>query len=61
MSVPLETLTAVPRRILASGGQAKVPALWGAMRLLRPTTLITDEFAAAALLERAAPGKEDAS
>ena len=54
MSVPLETLAAVPRRILASGGQGKIPAMWGAMQLLRPTTLITDEFVAAALLQRAA-------
>lgn len=50
MSVPLATLKAVPARIIASGGLHKVPALLGALRLFSPTTLITDEHAADALL-----------
>jgi DNA-binding transcriptional regulator LsrR (DeoR family) len=54
MSVPVETLKGVPQRILASGGIAKVPALLGALRLVRPTTLITDEHAARALIQLAA-------
>lgn len=53
MCVPLDTLAAIPARILASGGVHKVPALLGAMRLLKPTTFITDEHAAAALLQLA--------
>jgi len=52
MSVPVETLRAVPQRILASGGAHKVEALLGALRLVAPTTLITDEHCARALLAR---------
>lgn len=54
MSVPVETLRAVPQRILASGGAAKVESLLGALRLVAPTTLITDEHCARALLALAA-------
>jgi DNA-binding transcriptional regulator LsrR (DeoR family) len=54
MSVPLDTLKTIPHRIIASGGTHKVPALLGALRLFNPTTLITDEHAAAALLKLAA-------
>ncbi|MEO7241578.1 MAG: sugar-binding transcriptional regulator [Variovorax sp.] len=50
MSVPVETLKAVPQRIVASGGAAKVESLLGALRLIKPTTLITDEHCARALL-----------
>jgi len=53
-SVPLDTLKAVPTRIVASGGPQKVQALFGAIRLFNPTTLITDEHTAAALLKLAA-------
>lgn len=55
MSVPVETLKAVPQRIVASGGANKVEALLGALRLIAPTTLITDEHCARALLALAAP------
>lgn len=50
MSVPVETLRAVPQRIIASGGLKKVQALRGALRLVPPTALITDEHCARALL-----------
>ncbi len=50
MAVPVETLRAVPQRILASGGAQKVEALLGALRLISPTTLITDEHCARALV-----------
>lgn len=50
MSVPVETLRAVPQRVLASGGGQKVEALLGALRLIAPTTLITDEHCARALM-----------
>lgn len=53
MSVPVETLKAVPQRILASGGVGKAEALLGALRLMKPTTLITDEHAARALIKLA--------
>ena len=53
MSVPVETLKAVPQRILASGGTSKAGALLGALRLIKPTTLITDEHAARALIKLA--------
>ena len=39
-----------PLRILASGGTEKIAALRGAMALIRPTVLITDEASASALL-----------
>ena len=50
MSIPLHTLRSVPSRVLVSGGADKTEALVGAFRLLRPTTLITDEITAEALL-----------
>jgi DNA-binding transcriptional regulator LsrR (DeoR family) len=53
MSVPVDTLKAVPQRILASGGVGKAQALLGALRLIQPTTLITDEHAARALVKLA--------
>lgn len=51
MSAPIPTLCDAPARIIASGGAAKVTALRGAMALIRPTVLITDEATAAALLD----------
>jgi DNA-binding transcriptional regulator LsrR (DeoR family) len=60
MSVPVETLKAVPQRILASGGTSKAEALLGALRLIKPTTLITDEHAARALIKLAGQAAEPA-
>jgi deoxyribonucleoside regulator len=51
MSVPLDVLRAVPRRIMVSGGKAKAAALRGAIRLTACNVLITDEAAAQALLD----------
>lgn len=51
MSAPIATLCQAPERILASGGVSKVAALRGAMALIRPTVVITDEATAAALLD----------
>ena len=53
MSVPLDSVRAAPVRIIASGGSQKINALLGAIRLLAPTTLITDEHAASALIKLA--------
>ena len=50
MSVPVDMLRAVPQRIISSGGANKVQALLGAIKLVAPTTLITDEHCARALL-----------
>lgn len=46
MSVDVERLRKAPIRILTSGGPEKVEALVGAMTLLSPTVLITDEESA---------------
>jgi DNA-binding transcriptional regulator LsrR (DeoR family) len=50
MSAPLETVAGAPIRVMAAGGAAKIEALRGAARLLRPTTLVTDEATARTLL-----------
>ncbi|THD45878.1 MAG: hypothetical protein E7774_07125 [Bradyrhizobium sp.] len=49
MSVPLEAVAAAPIRVLAAGGAEKIAALRGAARLLRPTTIVTDEITARTL------------
>jgi len=59
MAVPIETLSATPLRILASGGPHKAKAILGAMRALKPTALITDEMTARAVLQLA--GKAETS
>jgi DNA-binding transcriptional regulator LsrR (DeoR family) len=49
---PME-LRRAPKLVLASGGWRKVTSILAAIRLLRPTVLITDEGAAEGLLARA--------
>lgn len=56
MSVPLATLAQAKRRIIASGGVDKAEALLGALRLAKPTVLITDEHAARRVLALAKAG-----
>ena len=51
MAVPLKTIANTPKRIIASGGLRKAEALLGAIRLIHPTVLVTDEFAARRILE----------
>ncbi len=46
MSVPMDAVRAAPIRVLAAGGSHKLSAIEGAIRLLRPTALVTDEFTA---------------
>jgi DNA-binding transcriptional regulator LsrR (DeoR family) len=53
MSVPVETIRSIPRRVLTSGGAEKTIALLGAMKLIRPTVFVTDERTAAELLAAA--------
>jgi DNA-binding transcriptional regulator LsrR (DeoR family) len=51
MSVDVERLRRAPLRILTSGGPEKIEALLGAMNLIAPTVLITDEESARRVLE----------
>jgi DNA-binding transcriptional regulator LsrR (DeoR family) len=51
MSVEVDRLRKAPIRILTSGGQEKTEALLGAMNLIAPTVLITDEQSARRMLE----------
>jgi DNA-binding transcriptional regulator LsrR (DeoR family) len=51
MSVDVDRLRKAPIRILTSGGQEKIEALLGAMNLIAPTVLITDEESARRMLE----------
>src|SRR5277367_2316115 len=53
MSVPIESVRAAPIRVLAAGGAHKQAAIAGAIRLLKPTTLVTDAATARRLTERA--------
>ena len=54
MSVSIPQLLRTPTRILTSGGPEKVDAILGALRMISPTVLVTDEVTAGALLARAA-------
>jgi DNA-binding transcriptional regulator LsrR (DeoR family) len=56
MSVPLDIVKKVPVRVMAAGGASKVPALAGALKIIKPTVLITDEYTAKDVLKLAAPG-----
>jgi DNA-binding transcriptional regulator LsrR (DeoR family) len=49
MSIPLSVIGDAPIRILAAGGPEKIAAIAGAIKLLRPTALVTDEASARAL------------
>ena len=51
MAIPMSTLCQVPERIMVAGGDDKAIAMLGALRLLKPTVLITDEAAAAQILK----------
>jgi DNA-binding transcriptional regulator LsrR (DeoR family) len=46
----------VPVRVLAAGGANKVQALAGALQMVKPTVLITDEYTARDLLKLAGRG-----
>ncbi|ERM00387.1 hypothetical protein Q644_05015 [Brucella intermedia 229E] len=54
MSAKIESLQKTPQRILTSGGKEKIAALLGAIKLLKPTVLITDEESAAQMLREMA-------
>src|SRR5690606_31299152 len=59
MSVEVDRPRRAPMRLLTSGGQEKVEALLGAMNLLAPTVLITDEETARRMLEAHAAVAQD--
>lgn len=59
MSIPINTIAATPNRILVAGGDDKIDAMIGAFALVRPTVVITDEFSARALLDRASNARQD--
>ena len=46
MSVPMSAVRAAPIRVLAAGGAHKLAAIEGAIKLLGPTALVTDETTA---------------
>ena len=50
MSMPIEKLRQVPRRVMISGGNEKIEALIGAMRLVNGNVLVTNESTARGLL-----------
>jgi DNA-binding transcriptional regulator LsrR (DeoR family) len=52
MSVPMKAVRAAPIRVLAAGGVQKLAAIEGAIKLLRPTALVTDEITARNLTKR---------
>lgn len=58
MSVDVDRIRRAPLRILTSGGPGKVDALLGAMRLVEPTVLITDEESARRMLSAKQPLSE---
>ena len=58
MSMPIERLRGVPRRVLISGGNEKLEALLGGLKLVGANVLITNEATANALLRRTAVASE---
>ena len=50
MSIDIDRIRRTPLRILTSGGREKADAMVGAVKLIRPTVLITDEYSARRLL-----------
>lgn len=50
MSVDVDVILNTPVRLLSSGGPEKIEALYGAIKLIRPTIFITDEQTALTLL-----------
>ena len=49
MSIPIDSLRKAPARVVVAGGADKVEAIVAACRLLKPTTLVTDEATARAM------------
>ena len=58
ISMPLERLKRIPKKILISGGQEKIEILKATIASIHPSVLITDEVTARSLLE---PGRSRAT
>ncbi|WVT77933.1 sugar-binding transcriptional regulator (plasmid) [Sinorhizobium chiapasense] len=58
ISVNLERLRRTPERVLISGGPEKLEALRASLVTIKPTTFVTDEQTAGALLNLVAAGPE---
>lgn len=56
MAVSPQTILSVPHRIMASGGLDKARAIHAALKLFKPTVLITDEVAATRILAHESSG-----
>jgi deoxyribonucleoside regulator len=52
MSMPVDKLRSVPKRVIASGGVDKVDCLLGAIKLVDCNVLITDETTARAMIDK---------
>ena len=52
MSMPIENLKSVKKRVMISGGKDKIEALWGGIKLFNANVLITNEETAVSLLKR---------
>ena len=57
ISIPLERLKLIPKKVLMSGGPEKIEILKATMTSIEPTVLITDEVTARALLEEVDAGQ----
>ncbi len=52
MSMPVDKIRSVPKRVIASGGNHKIEALLGAIKLVDCNVLITNESTARALIDK---------
>jgi DNA-binding transcriptional regulator LsrR (DeoR family) len=59
LSMPIDRLRKVPRRVMISGGTEKVDALLGALKLVNCNVLITNEDTAQELLARHRRGRKN--
>lgn len=51
VSVDIESLKNIPTKVLASGGADKFNAMYGALSLIKPQILVTDEYTARDLIQ----------
>jgi len=51
VSVDIESLKNIPTKVLASGGADKLNSVYGALALISPQVLVTDEFTARDLID----------
>ena len=51
ISIPIERLSRIDKKVLISGGPEKVDILLATIELVRPSVLVTDELTAASMLD----------